>query len=193
MDGHLPDADRRVRPECAGAFHHTLHRGELRRPHLADLHLRGLHETGPHHERGPDEHVPPPGAELRLRVWSEELDAWYVHSDCFLFGVRLFLVQCLIVSCSVCDCFLSIPIVSCSVCDCFLSIPIVSRSVCDCFLSIPIVSRSVCDCFLSIPIVSCSLCGIYISDNVGTGCNSVVRVFAHGAMDRRIDPSWWTH
>ena len=21
----------------------------------------------------------------------------------------------------------------------------------------------------------------------------MVRVFAHGAMDRRIDPSWWTH
>ena len=27
----------------------------------------------------------------------------------------------------------------------------------------------------------------------GAGCNSVVRVFAHGAMGRRIDPSWWTH
>ena len=22
---------------------------------------------------------------------------------------------------------------------------------------------------------------------------AVVRVFAHGAMGRRIDPSWWTH
>ena len=22
---------------------------------------------------------------------------------------------------------------------------------------------------------------------------SMVRAFAHGAMDRRIDPSWWTH
>ena len=24
-------------------------------------------------------------------------------------------------------------------------------------------------------------------------CSSVVRAFAHGAMGRRIDPSWWTH
>ena len=24
----------------------------------------------------------------------------------------------------------------------------------------------------------------------GAGCNSVVREFAHGAMGRRIDPSW---
>ena len=23
--------------------------------------------------------------------------------------------------------------------------------------------------------------------------HSVVRAFAHGAMGRRIDPSWWTH
>ena len=23
-------------------------------------------------------------------------------------------------------------------------------------------------------------------------CSSVVRAFAHGAMGRRIDPSWWT-
>ena len=23
--------------------------------------------------------------------------------------------------------------------------------------------------------------------------SSVVRAFAHGAMGRRIDPSWWTH
>ena len=28
---------------------------------------------------------------------------------------------------------------------------------------------------------------------VGARCSSVVRVFAHGVMDRRIDPSWWTH
>ena len=27
----------------------------------------------------------------------------------------------------------------------------------------------------------------------GARCSSVVRTFAHGAMDRRIDPSWWTH
>ena len=25
---------------------------------------------------------------------------------------------------------------------------------------------------------------------VGARCSSVVRAFAHGAMDRRIDPSW---
>ena len=24
-------------------------------------------------------------------------------------------------------------------------------------------------------------------------CSSVVRAFAHGAMDRRIVPPWWTH
>ena len=27
----------------------------------------------------------------------------------------------------------------------------------------------------------------------GASCSSVVRAFAHGAMGRRIDPSWWTH
>ena len=27
----------------------------------------------------------------------------------------------------------------------------------------------------------------------GVRCSSVVRAFAHGAMGRRIDPSWWTH
>ena len=27
----------------------------------------------------------------------------------------------------------------------------------------------------------------------GARCSSVVRVFAHGAIGRRIDPSWWTH
>ena len=26
-----------------------------------------------------------------------------------------------------------------------------------------------------------------------SGCSSVVRAFALGAMGRRIDPSWWTH
>ena len=26
----------------------------------------------------------------------------------------------------------------------------------------------------------------------GATCSSVVRAFAHGAMGRRIDPSWWT-
>ena len=27
----------------------------------------------------------------------------------------------------------------------------------------------------------------------GARCSSVVRAFAHGAMGRRIDPSWWTN
>ena len=31
-----------------------------------------------------------------------------------------------------------------------------------------------------------TLCG------VGARCSSVVRAFAHGAMGRWIDPSWWT-
>ena len=26
----------------------------------------------------------------------------------------------------------------------------------------------------------------------GARCRSMVRVFAHGAMGLRIDPSWWT-
>ena len=26
----------------------------------------------------------------------------------------------------------------------------------------------------------------------GARCSSVVRAFTHGAMGRRIDPSWWT-
>ena len=29
--------------------------------------------------------------------------------------------------------------------------------------------------------------------NRGARCSSMVRVFAHGAMDCRINPSWWTH
>ena len=31
------------------------------------------------------------------------------------------------------------------------------------------------------------------SDNLGARCSSVVRAFAHGAMGRRIDPSWGGH
>ena len=31
------------------------------------------------------------------------------------------------------------------------------------------------------------------SNPEGARCGSVVRAFAHGAMGRRIDPSWWTH
>ena len=27
----------------------------------------------------------------------------------------------------------------------------------------------------------------------GVRCSSVVRAFAHGAMGRHIDPSWWIH
>ena len=33
----------------------------------------------------------------------------------------------------------------------------------------------------------------HIYSDQGTRCRSVVRAFAHGAMGRRIDPSWWTH
>ena len=29
--------------------------------------------------------------------------------------------------------------------------------------------------------------------NWGARCSSVVRAFTHGAMGRRVDPSWWTH
>ena len=32
-----------------------------------------------------------------------------------------------------------------------------------------------------------------ICRRLGARCSSVVTAFAHGAMDRRIDPSWWTH
>ena len=32
-----------------------------------------------------------------------------------------------------------------------------------------------------------------VSTMIGARCSSVVRAFAHGAMGRRIDPSWWTH
>ena len=28
---------------------------------------------------------------------------------------------------------------------------------------------------------------------VGAKCSSMVRAFAHGGMDHRINPSWWTH
>ena len=28
---------------------------------------------------------------------------------------------------------------------------------------------------------------------IGARCSSVVRAFAHGAMGRPNDPSWWTH
>ena len=32
--------------------------------------------------------------------------------------------------------------------------------------------------------------GFYIPSIYGARCSSVVRAFAHGAMGRRIDPSW---
>ena len=32
-----------------------------------------------------------------------------------------------------------------------------------------------------------------IMTHSGARCSSVVREFAHGAMGRRIDHSWWTH
>ena len=34
-------------------------------------------------------------------------------------------------------------------------------------------------------------CPVY--ERVGVRCSSLVRAFVHGAMGRRIDPSWWTH
>ena len=39
--------------------------------------------------------------------------------------------------------------------------------------------------------------GVAVDDSgallkVGARCSSVVRVFAHGAMGRQIDPSWWS-
>ena len=34
---------------------------------------------------------------------------------------------------------------------------------------------------------------LVLLNNTGARCSSVVRACAHGAMGRRIDPSWWTH
>ena len=34
---------------------------------------------------------------------------------------------------------------------------------------------------------------VYSTRCGGARCSSMVRVFAHGAMGRQIDPSWWTH
>ena len=34
---------------------------------------------------------------------------------------------------------------------------------------------------------------IYSFPYMGVRCSSMVRVFAHGAMGCRIDPSWWTY
>ena len=38
--------------------------------------------------------------------------------------------------------------------------------------------------------VACSLLQKYFTLSLGARCSSVVRAFAHGAMDRRIDPLW---
>ena len=37
-----------------------------------------------------------------------------------------------------------------------------------------------------------SVVGSILHGGPGARCSSVVRVFAHGAIGRRIDPSWWT-
>ena len=34
---------------------------------------------------------------------------------------------------------------------------------------------------------------LWFLHTMGARCSSVVNAFAHGAMGRRIDPSWWTH
>ena len=38
-----------------------------------------------------------------------------------------------------------------------------------------------------------SWCDGSLDQQPGARCSSVVRAFDHGAMGRRIDPSWWTH
>ena len=38
--------------------------------------------------------------------------------------------------------------------------------------------------------VTCYIRNIKIPSDMGARCSSVVRAFAHGAMGRRIDPSW---
>ena len=40
--------------------------------------------------------------------------------------------------------------------------------------------------------LSCKL-SIFPYKSSGAMFSSVVRAFGHGAMSRRIDPSWWTH
>ena len=45
------------------------------------------------------------------------------------------------------------------------------------------IDRSVCACVNHLVFNGCK----------GARCSSVVRVFAHGAMGRQINPSWWTH
>ena len=50
------------------------------------------------------------------------------------------------------------------------------------------------DSFRNRRVTAVSLCGVYRCRwhgcNTAARCSSVVRTFAHGAMGRRIDPSW---
>ena len=46
--------------------------------------------------------------------------------------------------------------------------------------------------FVCVRIIWTTPYGVFYSDCLAR-CSSVVRAFAHGAMGRRIDPSWWTH
>ena len=50
-----------------------------------------------------------------------------------------------------------------------------------------ITTRLHCHCYLKMA------AAFYKQTNKGARCSSVVRAFAHGAMGRRVDPSWWTH
>ena len=44
-------------------------------------------------------------------------------------------------------------------------------------------------------VLSASLNKTFLSVSLllGARCSSAVRAFAHGAMGRLVDPSWWTH
>ena len=44
-----------------------------------------------------------------------------------------------------------------------------------------------------VPRTSSIKISVRVAHSFGARCSSVVRTFAHGAMDRRIDPSWWIH
>ena len=53
-----------------------------------------------------------------------------------------------------------------------------------------------CVCLTKCMYVYMSVCmslSLSLSLSLEARCSSVVRAFAHGAMGRRIDPSWWTH
>ena len=75
-----------------------------------------------------------------------------------------------------------------------------SKSVCVCYwenvgrfhdgtISLNILKRS-CPASLR---YKCQVHCAMVSVNHGPRCSSVLRAFAHGAMGRRIDHSWWTH